>query len=186
VCTSGGKREEKGFFERRKEVMKKRLWKIVLVVLLCCVGLTRATVVDITVATDKLVYQLGEYVIVSVTAYNPNPQPVTLNFSSTQATYLMDDTFDWTYGKPFLLWNTQRTINPYESYTWIRPHGAEEMAFYPLGIGIHTVVGQIWAGELGENNTTLPVQFEVIPEPATLVLLAVGLPVFRVFARRKI
>lgn len=166
--------------------MKKRLWEIVLAVLWCCGGLIQATVVDITVATDKPTYQLGEYVIVSVTAYNPNPQPVTLNFSSTQATYLMDDTFDWTYGKPFLLWNTQRTINPYESYTWIRPHGAEEMAFYPLGIGMHTVVGQIGAGELGENNTTLPVQFEVVPEPATILLLCGALPIIRVFTRRKI
>jgi|GEM_PF-7003056 len=41
-------------------------------------GIGIADLVDISVATDKPTYQVGEEVIVYVSAYNPNTEPVTL------------------------------------------------------------------------------------------------------------
>lgn len=132
-------------------------------------GMVHASTIDISAATNKPTYQLGEYVTISVTAYNPNPQPVTLYFSSSlQATYLIDNTFDWTQGKGFAQEPTQQTISPYGSYSWNLIHD-NEMAIYPLGLGNHSVTGTVI-----NYGTTSPIEFEVVPEPATFLLLATG------------
>jgi len=97
--------------------MKKRLAKIILAVLSLLPVCAQATVVDITVATDKPTYQLGEYVTVSVTAYNPNPEPVTLYFiDNSEVTYIMDNTFDL-YGGWVFIGIVYKTISAYDSYT---------------------------------------------------------------------
>jgi hypothetical protein len=155
---------------------------IVILILLGFAGIAKATIVDISVATDKSTYQLGEYVTVSITAYNPNPQPVTLHFNTTlQATYLMDSTFNWTQCNGSYPMLTERTIDPFTSYTWNHIHDSPEMMLYPLDIGIHTVVGEV----VGYGVST-PVQFEVVPEPGTLAIFAFALPIFRYLTRRKI
>jgi len=145
--------------------------KILMVtVFLIFAGTVCASTVDISVATDKSTYQLDETVIVSVTAYNPNSQPVTLQFpSALQATYLMDNTFNWTQGKGFDLTPVERTINQYSSYTWNLNHGIYETTFYPLNIGTHTVVGEVVG-----YGVSSPVQFEVVPEPTTFLLFSIG------------
>ncbi len=106
----------------------------------------------------------------SVTAYNPDPNPVTLNFAtSLQASYLMDGVYDWREGKFFYQFPTSVTIEAYGSYTWQLTHGYHEMELYPLEIGAHTVVGEVVG--YGYSST---VQFQVIPEPATILLLTLG------------
>ena len=140
------------------------------VLILVLFGMTKATAVNISTITDKETYLLGEEVVVSVTAYNPDPDPVTLNFvSSLQASYLMDDVYDWTEGKFFTQLGSQLTIDPYGSYTWDLTHGHSEMELYPLDVGTHTVRGEV----VGYGYSS-PVQFEVVPEPATILLFTLG------------
>jgi len=144
--------------------------KILAILILVSFGITEATAVIISTTTDKDAYLLGEQVVVSVTTYNPDPNPVTLIFcSSLEASYLMDDVYDWTEGKVFTQLGRQLTIDPYDSYTWDLPHGHREMELYPLDVGTHTVRGEVVG--YGFSST---IQFEVVPEPATILLLTLG------------
>jgi hypothetical protein len=149
-------------------MIKKAEILIVIILVLC--EMTKATTVNISTVTDKESYLLGEEVVVSVIAYNPNPEPVTLTFSSRlNASYLMDDVYDWREFKTFLQIENSLTIEAYDSYTWELRHGSYEMGIYTLDVGTHTVVG-----EVVEYGYSVPVQFEVILEPATILLLALG------------
>jgi hypothetical protein len=149
--------------------MIKKVEILAILILVFC-EMTKATTVNISTVTDKESYLLGEEVVVSVTAYNPDPNPVTLYFvSSLEASYLMDDVYDWTEGKFFSQFGGQLTIDPYSSYTWELTHGPGEMGLYPLDVGTHTVVGEV----VGYGESA-PVQFGVIPEPATILLLTLG------------
>lgn len=130
----------------------------------------RADIVEISVETDKSTYLLDEEVVVSITAYNPNPDPVILYFGDAlHASYLMDDVFDWSQGKVFAQVISNITINPYESKMWERVHGLEEMNIYPLSIGSHTV-----AGEVVGYGQSLPKEFDVVPEPLSFFLFGAG------------
>ncbi|MHC4559970.1 MAG: hypothetical protein ACYS80_21990 [Planctomycetota bacterium] len=117
------------------------------------------TIIGISVATDKSTYVLGEVVKVLVTATNPNPEQVTLTFSSDlQAVYLMDGTFYWDAGKGHLPMITHVTIGPYDSYTWEFAHDTYSKA-YPLSVGTHKVAGAVWG-----YGRSAPVEFEVVLE----------------------
>ena len=149
-------------------MIKKAQMLIALIFVLC--WMAEATAINISTITDKGSYSLAEEVVVSVTAYNPDPNPVTLSFAtSLEASYLMDDVYDWTEGKFFTQFGRQITIDPYDSYTWDLTHGYHEMELYPLDVGTHTVRGEVVG--YGYSST---VQFQVIPEPATLLLLTLG------------
>ena len=141
-------------------------------------GTAVAGLINVTVVTDKPVYQLGEYVTVSVSAYNSMLEPYTFHFPTTlQATYDMvtEDpvyrTFVWHEGKTFEPIYSEITLGPGESYTWDLVHDQDEMAIFPLDIGTYSVMGAVgttlWSGN--------PTEFEVIPEPATFLLFAVGM-----------
>ena len=135
---------------------------------------TSATLVEITVGTDKDVYELGEEVRVYVSVYNPG-LPVTLTFGSTlQASYLMDGTYYWHQDKYFLDVITNVTIDSNATHTWELVHGMYEMESYPLDIGIHTLVGKVMAWQLIDNNTSEVICYEVIPEPVAILLFGIG------------
>jgi hypothetical protein len=152
--------------------MKTKMIRIILVVVvLGFAGIAKATIVDICLATNKPVYDLGEEVVVFVIAYNPNPEPVTLSFSSTLvATYLIDSVFNWSEHRQFAQIPTGARIEPYDSCTWNLSHDSRAMMIYPLDVGFHTVVGEV----VGYGQSA-PVEFEVVPEPSTLLLFAIGL-----------
>ena len=150
--------------------MRKKILKITFLLFLTS-SLCSATIVEVSITTDKPTYLLGEEVTVFVTAYNPNPEPVTLYFAeSLKASYLMDGIFDWTEGKGWPTIPTQVVIDAHDIHTWNLSHGSPEMAIYPLSIGTHTVVGEV----VGYGQSA-PVEFEVIPEPATVVLFGMGI-----------
>ncbi len=150
--------------------MKKLKFLFMVIVMAGYVGMVGATVVDISVATDKEIYQLNEDVIVFVTAYNPNQEPVTLGFpSALTTTYLMDGVFNWSEGKVFAPSGLQLTIEAHEFATWELTHGSIEMGLYALNLGVHSVVGEVVG--YGQSEA---VEFEVIPEPATIVILSFG------------
>ena len=160
----------KGVCQNERGCVMKKTFILVLVFVLFLSGIGKATIVDISVATDKSTYLLGEYVTVYVSAYNPNVEPVTLGFpSSLQATYIMDGTYDWSMAKLFAQVVTGVSVNPDESHTWTLIHEALDMNLYPLDIGVHSVVG-----EVVNYGQTTPAEFEVIPEPITFAYLLLG------------
>lgn len=139
-----------------------------------CTSIARATIVDICVATNKPVYDLGEEVVVFVIAYNPNPEPITLTGGFYFASYKINGVYDWAEGRSAPQVILHVTINPRDYVTWDLTHGSYEMQEYPLTVGMHTVVGEVLAVELIGDGRSTPVRFEVIPEPATLLLLLSG------------
>jgi hypothetical protein len=140
------------------------------VILLLGAALVNADIVDISVATDKGTYLLGEDITVFVTAYNPNPELITLQFStSMQVSYLLDSTYNWKENHGSYPWLTEQIIPSMASHTWTLVHGIEEMNTYPLTIGTHTVVGEV----LGYGQSA-PVHFQVVPEPSTAAFFVVG------------
>ena len=144
-----------------------------------------AAEIELTVATDKPSYSVGGDITISVSAYNPNNYEVTLEFfDSTQASYIMDDVYDWSSERGVFHCVTEVTIGAESSYTWDLEHDWEyaigPATFgYDLSIGTHSVVGalqQIY-GLLDTEYTyySQPVEFEVVPEPASLLLIAPAL-----------
>jgi len=137
---------------------------------------TRADLVEITVATDKAIYQLDEDVLVSVTAFNPTSEPVTLGFGSAlEANYLMDGQFNWYQYKIFALSATHLHIAGGDSHTWHLCHGPMERGLYPLELGPHTLVGQVRATQLLGDWNSPSCTFTVVPEPAGALLGAWGI-----------
>ena len=159
-----GERDMKA--KRRLKVMM-FMWLMITAIF---TGITQATIVDITMETDKSIYQLGEDVVVSVTAVNPTNEPVQLGFgSSLQATYQMDGVFDWTEGKVFAQSLTYVNLPAFGSYRWDLIHGSKERELYPLDLGIHIVVGEVVG-----YGTSSPIEFSVVPEPSIILLISIG------------
>jgi len=129
---------------------------------------------QITASTDKSYYQPGETVHIFVSAYNPTSTEITLGFSSScQASYLLDGTYRWDQNKIFSVGCTQRTIPPYQSYTWQFDHDAREQTLYSLAVGTHTIQGLVFSG-LTDYQSSDSASFQIVPEPATLFLLGLG------------
>jgi LEA14-like dessication related protein len=152
---------------------------ILAAIMLFATGVVQATIVDITAATNKPVYELGEEVAVFVIAYNPNPEPITLTGGFYFASYIMDGVYDWAEGKSAPEVILHVTINPRDYVTWDLTHGSYEMQEWPLTVGMHTVVGEVLAVQLIGDGRSTPVQFEVIPEPSTILLIVIGFIAFR-------
>jgi len=118
------------------------------------VGSLAAADIDVTVATDEPFYVVGDPILVEVTAHNTFTVPVTLQWPNTcQASYIMDDVYDWKSGKFFLHIITEVTIPGQSSHTWYLGHDWGE---YNLGPAMHTVVGEVVGYGLSQ-----PVSFEV-------------------------
>jgi hypothetical protein len=154
--------------------MKTIIFAIALAVLvLGTSSLAEATIepnLSIIVATDKLTYELGEYVTIYITGYNVGSETITLGFGTlSQASYLMDDVYDWYAHHYHYGGVSYRVIEPGEDYTWTLVHDSVDIGYYPLTVGTHSV-----KGEVVDYGYSPLVEFEVIPEPATLLLLTMG------------
>ncbi len=155
--------------------------KIKLLLLITVLTLTsplvNAAIVDISVETDKPIYQLGEEVMISVIAYNPNPEPVTLTCGFYQSSYIIDGVYDWAEGRSGPAVITYVTIEPDDLATWEHAHGFNEMLEYPLDIGTHSLVGEVLAAELLDTgqSQSLSIEFQVVPEPITALLFGAGM-----------
>lgn len=126
---------------------------------------------EISVATDKSVYQVGEAVTISVTAYNSS-ETETLNLSfgtAKQATYLLDSIFDLSSIMQYAQIPSGVHVDPLASYTWTFTHADNAAIAYPLTSGTHSVIGEIVG--YGQSDS---VEFEVVPEPITFSLLGIG------------
>ncbi|MBN1764637.1 MAG: hypothetical protein JW860_05215 [Sedimentisphaerales bacterium] len=151
---------------------------IAVVLIWVSVGIVHAQV-EINISTDKNIYQLDEDITVYVSAYNPTDETIVLGFSTTyQVTYIMDDIFDWSDYHYFSAIPTSISIASLDTYVWEIIHDQEMRDIYLLELGVHSVVGKV------VSNGISPVyEFEVIPEPTSLLLISYGILVTRI--RRK-
>ena len=140
---------------------------------------------EIYTTTNKSVYQLGETVNLSITVFNSSSTAETLfgggiytndggeDGSGGTTDYIMDDNYIWSdwhkidTGGSGLMW--MKDFQPGETKTWIMSHGTQHMQDYPLDVGSHSVVGKA-----GFTLYSDPVTFQVIPEPASFLLLSLG------------
>lgn len=142
--------------------------------LLIVLSFSAHATLQITVDTDKDVYQVGENVHVYVTAYNPTSESIKLTFfTSIESSYVIDATYNWAHHQINTPFSHSIMLNPYTSKTWEFTHGISEQHDYFLNVGSHSVIGQVGAMELSDINS-LPSDFMVVPEPATLSLLCLG------------
>lgn len=135
---------------------------------LLCAGFASASL-QISVTTDKPVYQMGETINVSITVINSGSTSEKLYGGYYFTTYIIDDAYNWAdrFAPQVIL---QTTFQPGETKMWEMAHEINEWQEYPLTVGMHSLVG-------GAGFTLLsdPVEFEVIPEPTSILLLGAGL-----------
>jgi len=162
-------------FRKSSRWLTPEIITIMVMLVLWTAQLAKATVVDICTATNKLTYLLGEEVVVFVIAYNPNPEPVTLTFpTSMQVSYLMDNTYGWKYHHGSWPEVTEQRIEGFSPHTWTLVHGVDEMETYLPMLGTHTIVGEV----LGYGQSAL-IEFDVVPEPATILFIGLGSLILR-------
>lgn len=151
---------------------------MVLIFVVLLASSSNATLIEVSVETDKDVYGLGEDILIDVTAYNSGTEDETLTFTdSIHASYEIDGVYNWAYGRFSQPYGSILVLQPGTSTTWSFTHTQQN---YPLGIEPHSVVGEVGALELiGQYSD--PIQFTVVPEPLTLSLLVLGC----LFIRRK-
>lgn len=169
--------------KRNADVIRTLILAVVVVFVVSANSLEAAEI-ELSVATDQGSYWPGEVITVSVIAYNPNDYEVTLQFGSAlQASYIMDNVYDWSSYLVFLPVLTEVTIGPESSHTWDLEHSWEytdgpDTYGYDLSIGTHSVVGALQPNseflDSGYTYYSQAFEFEVVPEPATLCLLAMG------------
>jgi hypothetical protein len=149
---------------------------VILGLLLSCV--VNASLL-VAVEIDKDVYMLNETVKVYVSLYNPTGDTVTINCTYPVATYLMDNVFYWHQDKVFPLGFPPPVIlQAGETKIWQLEHGSRESGSYSLGIGNHTVHGVFNFNTTGTQYSDL-VEFQVIPEPTTSLLVIFGAALLR-------
>ena len=95
----------------------------------------------------------------------------------------MDNVYDWASDKVFLQVTTEVIIAAESSHTWDLDHDWEYTSGsgtygYDLSVGTHSVVGAVkptFAAPPGNYDYySQSVEFEVVPEPATLGLMLLG------------
>jgi hypothetical protein len=130
--------------------------------------------IKFTIETDKPVYGLGQNVYMTYRVTNLRSESVTFGFSSSQQYdfSIYGDTLDWRWSddKVFAHVLTSFSLSPneFEEFNAISPQ-------IPLtaDLGTHSVSGVLtdWPPSL---NSEVAVDIEIIPEPATLSLVALG------------
>ena len=96
----------------------------------------------------------------------------------------MDESFDWSQHQTGLPAIFSFTFAPSQSHSWDMVHALYERNIYPLSLGLHSVVGELFVYVPEDEPPFIllvsdPLEFEVIPEPATFLLFAVGVLCFR-------
>lgn len=97
--------------------------------------------ITVTIATDKASYDIGESVVMTITAVNGSDKDVTLNFSSSKQTdYVIDGKFRWSSDKYFLTVLTERTVPAHGEYSWTVIHKNSD---YSLATGSHIITSEV-------------------------------------------
>ncbi|MEW6510745.1 MAG: T9SS type A sorting domain-containing protein [Bacteroidota bacterium] len=122
--------------------------------LVCILAVASHAQVQVMAWTDRLVYEFGDTVSITVQAYNPTPDTVTLIFSSScQVSYTIDG-FRLIEHVGCLAVVTSQRIPPQQSYTWPWLHYPFHNSGWPLLLsGTHTVIGEVLG--YGASDTLL-------------------------------
>lgn len=154
---------------------EKSLFVGVLVLVVVQTYTAMGTPIEVSVITDKSVYSLGEDIGLSATAFNPNDYEISLD---ARAYYRIDDGY-WLPAYIMIIW-PPISLQPLSSNIWnftyhSFPTEPGKINFYPiLEVGVHSVVGQA-AVDTEPYIQSVPVQFTVVPEPATIVFIFTGM-----------
>lgn len=120
--------------------------------------------IEISVSTDKEVYEVGEPVKIDVSATNNSESPVTLHFPTLhQADYAIDEAYLWSRGKFFLPIGVTLTLPPGGQMTWHFVHTSREYRLLP---GEHSIVGIVVG--YGRSDPRTIVVKEGIPDELTV------------------
>jgi len=171
----------------------KKLKKLVCagIVTLALAGCAKANLVDSNsvvldgieyyIQTDRAVYNLGENVQMLFRVTNLSEDDVEFIFTFGP----LDNTCDWMVDQDELrIWDnldrpvtfvaTSFTLNPSESYEYTHTWDMTYKNGDNILPGNYTVTGVLAYGPIHERYVPLSVQIEIIPEPATLLLLGLG------------
>jgi hypothetical protein len=164
-------------------------------------GLAQATInsnskvidgIEYYVQTDKSIYQFGEQVEMLYKITNLSEQSVTFTSSSSP---IWDF---WAEKDGEQLWHSCPVLRPSVTQLTLAPGESvlfpEWAPFYfvwnlkynngdTVGIGSYDIIGGLWSSVYDYTKVSVPIQ--IIPEPATLALFAMALPIFRVFTKIK-
>ena len=163
-----------GEYKAGMEEMIKLRSKFTILLTVSILSLSAHASLVVSVTTDKSIYQLGETVEVYVSLYNPTSESLPLTYGSNlEATYLIDNSYYWHHSISHLPVILHGTIQSEQTLTWQLNHNDFHQTQYPLNIGFHSVQGASLAGEMSGQLSEV-VTFQVIPEPTTLSLLALG------------
>jgi hypothetical protein len=112
--------------------------------LVCSLAGISWTQVKVSARTDKPAYRVGDTIHVTVQAYNPARDTVTLRFpSSCQAGYHIDD-FSLLQHVGCLTVLSSRTIPPLDSVSWQSlPYPFRNSGWPFLAPGMHSLVGEV-------------------------------------------
>ena len=169
-------------------------WKSVVcagIVILASVVPAKATLVDSNsivdlgieyyMQTDKAVYDLGENIQMLYRVTNLRDDDVDFIFSYGQ----LDNTCDWmvdqdelriwdNLDRPVIFVGTSFTLNPSESYEYTHTWDMTYKNGDNILPGNYTITGVLDYPSSYERYVPVSVSIGVIPEPATLLLLALG------------
>ena len=184
--------------------MKTRLWKIILAILLLPVC-ADATVnsnskvldeIEYYVQTDKFIYQLSDHVEMLYKITNLSEQSITFTLPQSPVWNF------WAEKDSAQIWQgwwtgfsvvTHLTIATGESRMF--PMSSENPPFKwnlkdnngnVVGIDNYDIIGGLYSQSGNYDYTKISVPIVIIPEPTSLIFLSIGLPILRVFSRRKI
>jgi hypothetical protein len=151
-------------FFKEKEVMKKGLWKIIFAILFLLPVCAKAEITDVNI----------------IPSIPTQIDPITILVSGVEGYGAVQIT-----DTDFIVNGNMLSLDIYLNvghYTVVTPWSHSE------GIGLlPTEVYDLNVRTLRQSvvTSTYSTSFEVVPEPATFVFLAAGLPAFRVFTRKK-
>lgn len=148
--------------------------------------------IEYYVQTDKSVYNLGENVEMLYRVTNLRDEDVTFGFPHSPVWNFWvkrDEEYIWRaingwYAKP-----TEFTLSPGESkefpafsspYVWDMRDNENNL----VTVGGCSVIGGFHAGSEGYEYSKVAVPIQIIPEPATLLLLTIGAVWIRVVKRK--
>lgn len=133
------------YLTQKKAMKKNYLYLVAVFCIIQISALHAQSDLDVQISTDKMQYQFGETMEISITAFNSNPYPVTLTFSTNCQSFYFLNGIEYQNGirAEFIYclhWITYQTIPANGSYQWNHSH---YLASGSLATGIYNLTGML-------------------------------------------